>query len=206
MQIVSSFRFDPFHVYLCPRFDGILFENRTDSAYPHESTYALGSYRNAPFITGGSWSVKTELFNFESNQWLEQADFPGIRNRYVKVSSMIIDHMSNSYFRITYYATVSSSDSVYVIGGARDNRSSHAITRFRNNVWQNVGNLLEWRSSHGAIKYENRVMIIGGEYTYPTEIWDMNSTVTEAINPTLTGRHYAYGNALFIVDKDFCKK
>ena len=38
----------------------------------------LGSYKGSPFVTG-SWSphnIKTELVDYDSNQWMEVADFP----------------------------------------------------------------------------------------------------------------------------------
>ena len=62
------------------RFDGETFQREADCSYRHgQSTYALGSYRGAPFITGGSYpdkNNKTEIYDYDNDQWIENADYP----------------------------------------------------------------------------------------------------------------------------------
>ena len=60
------------------RFDGKTFRREIDTNYKHSNTRSLGSYRGAPFITGG-WSPdsnKTEIYAINSNQWIENTDYP----------------------------------------------------------------------------------------------------------------------------------
>ena len=60
------------------RFDGRTFINKPASNYEHKYTYNLGSYQGAPFTTGGRSpdNLKTEIFDQNSNQWLQAADYP----------------------------------------------------------------------------------------------------------------------------------
>ena len=39
-----------------------------------------------------------------------------------------------------------------------------------------------------------------------TEIWELEIGTNKIIEPTLPDDHYAWGIALYVVDKDFCKK
>ena len=50
----------------------------TSSIYPHSRVLSLGSYKGSPFVTG-SWdpgNTKTELFNFNSQEWEEKNEYP----------------------------------------------------------------------------------------------------------------------------------
>ena len=39
-----------------------------------------------------------------------------------------------------------------------------------------------------------------------TEVWELENGNNKTIEPTLPNDDYAYGIALYIVEKDFCKK
>ena len=61
-------------------FDGDKFETVASSKCDHGNTYGLANYRGSPMTTGsGSNSdcyVKTEIYNFASNQWNDAPDYP----------------------------------------------------------------------------------------------------------------------------------
>ena len=61
-------------------FDGDNFENVADSTCDHDLTYALANYRGSPMTTGSRNNpdcyVKTEIYNFENNQWNDAPDYP----------------------------------------------------------------------------------------------------------------------------------
>ena len=40
--------------------------------------------------------------------------------------------------------------------------------------------------------------------TIPTEVWELENGTNKIIEPFLS--YYSYGTALYVVDKDFCKK
>ena len=79
------------------RFDGANFKTEASSQFPHWDVWALGYYRNSPFVTGhdGSPGLTTEILDYEAEEWQQAADYPfaGSGNRYVKFilieSSMI---------------------------------------------------------------------------------------------------------------------
>ena len=39
-----------------------------------------------------------------------------------------------------------------------------------------------------------------------TEVWELDNGTNKTIEPTLPNGYYIYGIALYVVDKDFCKK
>lgn len=59
-------------------FNGTTFINQTDSNIDHRKTLSLGSYKEQPFTTGGTWTntKKTEIFNFDLNTWELVDDYP----------------------------------------------------------------------------------------------------------------------------------
>ena len=61
---------------LCQSFDGLNFVPEAETSYNHSCTNSLGSYNEAPFITGSSGNVKTEIFSPKSDSWTLSADFP----------------------------------------------------------------------------------------------------------------------------------
>lgn len=63
------------------RFDGESFELVNKSKCDHRSTYALANHRGSPFVTGSDDErydclVKTEIYNFGTNQWNDAPDYP----------------------------------------------------------------------------------------------------------------------------------
>ena len=71
---------------------------------------------------------------------------------------------SNPHFRISSYATTSTADSVYIIGGFTfgSPKRSSTIAKYSEGSWTKTGSLKEGRSRHGAITIEGIIMIIGG--------------------------------------------
>ena len=64
-------------------FDGENFENAGPSKCDHVWTYGLGNYRQMALTTGSKINsdcyVRTEIYNFETNQWSDAADYPFAR-------------------------------------------------------------------------------------------------------------------------------
>ena len=61
------------------RFNGETFKTEASSKFPHNFVYALGFYRNSPFVTGRSgtpYGLKTEILNYESEEWEQADDYP----------------------------------------------------------------------------------------------------------------------------------
>ena len=75
----------------------------------------------------------------------------------------------NSFCRITHYATASTKDSVYIIGGFTYDSTigdrTSVIAEYRNDKWNIVGNLNQARHGHSAIKSGALTMVIGGSST-----------------------------------------
>ena len=71
-------------------------------------------------------------------------------------------------FRISHYATSSTENSVYIIGGyAASPNNIPIIAQYKNDEWHNVGNLKQGRHGHGAITSGSLTMVIGGyDYNY----------------------------------------
>ena len=74
-------------------------------------------------------------------------------------------------FRIAFFATVSTDDSVYVIGGFTGHPTedgyappmkSSVIAEYRDGSWNNIGNFVQGRDVHGAILLGSSIMIVGG--------------------------------------------
>ena len=70
-------------------------------------------------------------------------------------------------FRISFYATASTDESVYIIGGFTAGSPSRttAIAEYKDGNWKLVGNLAQARSDHSAITSGYTTMVIGG-YLY----------------------------------------
>ena len=71
--------------------------------------------------------------------------------------------------RISYYATTSTEESVYIIGGwTADSSNGYRtpiIAEYKNDQWYNVGNLKQSRHAPGAIMSGLLTMVIGGSST-----------------------------------------
>ena len=61
-----------------------------------------------------------------------------------------------------YYATASSAQAAYFIGGLPDGSYSSRIAQFKNDAWSSLGNLAAARLGHGAITVGAETMILGG--------------------------------------------
>ena len=63
-------------------FDGDNFETIAVSTCDHDYTFGLANYRGSPMTTGSWYSyqsnchAKTEIYNFERNQWNDAPDYP----------------------------------------------------------------------------------------------------------------------------------
>ena len=66
------------------------------------------------------------------------------------------------HFRIGFYATASTDESVLIIGGDTYGDTISIIAEYKNGSWKNIGNLAQARDSHGAITSGSVTMILGG--------------------------------------------
>ena len=64
------------------------------------------------------------------------------------------------------YATVSTSDSVLIIGGftAGSPDYTSTIAEYKDGNWKNIGNLAQARHAHGAITSGSIIMVVGGSW------------------------------------------
>ena len=85
----------PHQNYFCS-FNGETLKAEASSNFPHRGVYAVGSYRNSPFVTGSSSftnGLKTEILNYGSGEWEQAGDYPFTNgNRY----------LSNDFMEITW--------------------------------------------------------------------------------------------------------
>ena len=88
-------------------------------------------------------------------------------------SALWISKYSNSFWTdfillssISHYATTSTEESVYIIGGytgdSSTGRRTPIIAEYKNDQWYNVGSLKQSRHAHGAITSGSLTMVIGG--------------------------------------------
>ena len=76
-----------------------------------------------------------------------------------------IQKFSYSIFRLQEYATASTSDAVYIIGGYTGCWSKSrlsTIAEFKDGRWRRAGNLANSRIKHGAITLGSLTMVVGG--------------------------------------------
>ena len=70
------------------------------------------------------------------------------------------------FLRISHYATTTTEDSVYIIGGWSSGSSAEnripIIAKYKSDKWYNEGNIYQTRANHSAITYGPLTMIIGG--------------------------------------------
>jgi len=182
----------------CHSFNGETFKTKPSSKYSHREVFALGSYRKSPFVTGHSTTtnghVKTEILNHEAGYWYQADDYP----------------FSNGD-RISGYATASTAESVFIIGGWTRSIRLSTIAKYSDGSWTKLGSLKQARNNHGAITIEGITMIVGGwdgihgSGSTNTELWEFESSGTEIINPKLS-ESFSYGIGLFAVDVGYCRK
>ena len=60
---------------------------------------------------------------------------------------------------ISAYSAVSTSDSVYIIGGWA---TPDIIAEFKQDSWRQVGTLAKGRAGHGALMVGDELMVLGG--------------------------------------------
>ena len=75
--------------------------------------------------------------------------------------------IDNSYlFRIKCYATASTAESVFIIGGHTRGKpdTTTTIAEYKNGNWIHAGNLAKSRYGHGAITLGDITMIVGGTH------------------------------------------
>ena len=70
-------------------------------------------------------------------------------------------------FRIQDYDTVSTDDSVLIIGGATGGSGTIAyelsvVAEYKDGSWSNIGNLARPRHNFRATKFGSKIMILGG--------------------------------------------
>ena len=84
------------------------------------------------------------------------------RNRAQEILPREIPH--KMIFRISGYATASTDESVYIIGGytAGSPDRTTAIAEYKDGNWKIAGNLAQARSGHSAITSGYTTMVVGG--------------------------------------------
>ena len=159
-------------------FDGVNTKVEASSTYPHAYTgLQLGSYRNSPFVTGsikvtgkmaGFSGFKTEILNYATSTWVEEDDYPFSDNSvYVKKQIFFYDQ---NIFRISWFSSVSTSESVLIIGGwtmgyQPSDQLPHnipTIAEYKDGKWNKIGDLIQSRHRHGALLLGSSIMIVGG--------------------------------------------
>ena len=84
---------------------------------------------------------------------------------YIAARSIFYFHRKNSFhFRISWYATASTSESVLIIGGYTNGSPFYTstIAEYKDGSWKNIGNLAQARRAHGAITSGSITMVVGG--------------------------------------------
>ena len=77
---------------------------------------------------------------------------------------IVVESLYNPIFRIAYYATAATIDSVYIIGGGTGGSPyrTSTIAEYKDNNWKAVGTLAQARYQHGAITSGSTTMVVGG--------------------------------------------
>ena len=142
-----------------------------------------------------------------------------------KLNQLLILFLYTTTCFRSHYGTANTDESVYIIGGLSDFTTAiqsnaiptktSTIAEYKNGVWTKIGNLKQARESHGAITIRGRTLIIGGwpnidnanvaliDLRIDTEVWDLGSSETEIMNPTLTNY---MGGGFFEVEAGFCSR
>ena len=69
------------------------------------------------------------------------------------------------FFSIAHYTSVSTLDSIFVLGGKVDWHNSAKIAQFKDQIWSYVGDLKIARQGPSAISHGSQTLIIGGTAT-----------------------------------------
>ena len=103
------------------------------------------------------------------------------------LSLIFTKNCKNSFiFRISDYATASTSDSVLIIGGYTGvyQQKLSTIAEYKDGNWENVGNLAQARYAHGAITSGSISMVVGGEPNSGSTlvyIWSSDSELSDSV-------------------------
>ena len=98
---------------------------------------------------------------------------------------------------------VSINESIIVSGGYQyDFRHVSTVAEFKDNLWNQLGNLNQARLGHNSIIFDSEILIVGGSGTFASEVWNFEDNKSTSIDPTLTS--YDRYPALFHVPFDFC--
>ena len=138
----------------------------SESNYPHHAASGLGVYEGKPFVTGSFSPAhkKTEILDY-GNQWNTVADYP------FNSGNMLVSNSFEIIFiwfsRICAWATTTTGDGLYILGGWVGNAGrSSIIAKYKNDQWYNVGNLNTLRSNHGVITSGSSTLVIGGNANF----------------------------------------
>ena len=101
-------------------------------------------------------------------------------------------------FSIYSYATTSTEDAVFIIGGINN---ENRVAEYKNGKWTNVGDMEIMRIRTRSITFGGQTMIISSEFLFPTvEIWDLEQR--NRINTFKGFSMHDFG--VFLIQKDFC--
>ena len=96
--------------------------------------------------------------------WEVKEDYPFSTNKYVHWYFEFAENPLN-ILRIIQYATVSTDESVLIVGGftvtRRPDRTT-IIAEYKDGIWSNIGTFSQHRDTHGAINTGSVIMIAGG--------------------------------------------
>ena len=144
--------------------------------------FAVGSYTPN--------NVKAEIYQFETGQWTEVADYPFDDDQ------------------IAYAPVVHSNNGFIVFGGVISTTDyGRIVARFdmETREWSQVGALNNGRYGHGAIEIDSSFLIIGGYGEYLTEKCINNGeNVIECSNQKPSLYKYYSHPELFYVPSNYC--
>ena len=90
------------------------------------------------------YNSRTEIFDFDSEKWIEKEKYP-------------------FHDRIYGYAALAIKRAVYIIGGWNYIAGSvGTVAIFENEKWRKAGELNQAKFGHGAISVNDRIYVIGG--------------------------------------------
>ena len=137
-------------------FDGQNFQSKKSSKYDHNRTTGLAIYKNQALTVGcdESWTsdiycgMKTELFNFETQEWSDGEQYL----------------LAKTY----YYSTSHTSDAAYIIGGRtyyHPDPNLNIVAEYKENKWRRLPDLKNPRYEHRSIAIGAKTMVVGGTCT-----------------------------------------
>merc|ERR1712131_350833 len=129
--------------------------------------------------------VKSEIYNFENNEWNDASDYPYA-----------------SWYH--HYSVSFTNQAAFFIGGSGGSRLD-LIAKYENDEWSLHGNLKRSRYAHGSITYGTTTIVVGGitpdGSVVETEVWDFDNDDSRIVDSTLQSKTYAVGVGLYLVPK-----